>query len=61
MKYSVEVFPLFLVKPELGHTSPKPAPDETSEQTIQSKQLWKRDKKLGKKMFRNSFSAEFSV
>lgn len=40
---------MFLVKPELGHTGPKPAPDDTSEQIIQSKQLRKRDNKLGKK------------
>lgn len=39
---------LLLVELELGHTSPKSAPDDTSEQIIQSKQLRKRDKKLRK-------------
>lgn len=37
------------MKPEVGHTSPKPAPGDTSEHIIQSKQLCKSDNKLGKK------------
>lgn len=42
-------FPLFLLKPELGHTSPKPAPDDTSEQITSQSSYVKGTRSLEKK------------